>query len=51
MKKIREIIEDNIYQEYCKYCSRQKECHDNCENCDDYYSALEKELNKIGEGL
>lgn len=31
-----EQIEEKVYNKMCRGCPYEKECHDKCENCDDY---------------
>ena len=33
-------LEELVYQRLCSNCPKAKECHDNCEHCDDYYDEL-----------
>lgn len=40
-----EQIENILYQRMCNGCPKEKECHDNCEHCDNYLNELEKENN------
>lgn len=32
-------IEERMYDKLCRGCPKEKECHDNCEHCDNFYEA------------
>ena len=40
--KVREIV----YKKMCSCCPYAKQCHDECEECDEFNEELEKELEK-----
>ena len=35
--------EDQIYELLCSNCPRAKQCHEDCEHCDEYLEKLEEE--------
>ena len=35
-----EEIEQKISKKMCVSCPHEKECHDNCEHCDEYYDEV-----------
>lgn len=43
--KVREIV----YKRMCSCCPYAKQCHDDCEECDEFNEELEKEMNKYGK--
>lgn len=34
-------IETFIYERLCRGCKKEKQCHDNCEHCKDYFKELD----------
>lgn len=48
MDKLRDKIEQDLYCETCRCCPRAKQCHEECENCEEYETELEKQLKKVG---
>lgn len=51
MDKLRDKIEQDLYCEMCRCCPRAKKCHEECENCEEYETELEKQLKKVGIDL
>lgn len=41
-----EQIEEMVYHRMCSGCLKEKECHDNCEQCDDYLDEVAWEIVK-----
>ena len=42
-----ELLEQKVYEKMCLRCPYAKECHDNCEHCDDFYEEYDKEEGRI----
>ena len=47
-EKLYEEIKWNVYKEMCCGCPNAKRCHDECEECDDYYENVNKECKRYG---
>lgn len=45
-EKLRDKLRQDLYQEMCNGCTKEKYCHEECENCDDYLEAEEKLFKK-----
>lgn len=41
---LKKIIRLNTYFEMCRYCPKAKQCHEECETCDDYEEQVKKQL-------
>lgn len=42
LRKQQDDLEQEIYNEMCRGCSKENLCHEECEHCEEYYKALEK---------
>ena len=45
-KKLREQLHDTLYWEMCRNCPRAKHCHEECEECDEFMDAFDKQCKK-----